>query len=281
MNMKSEAFLDYYIYNGKVYDSKNMEGFEAIGSPVIYEVIRIIEGVPLFLEEHLERMRKSALLLGLHIQKEDKTVTDEINKLIVMNKCKNINVKLLCSRVNETKQDFLVYFIKSYYPEREVYERGIHTILYYSERENPNAKVLNISFRENINKKIKENNAFEALLVNEEGIITEGSRSNMFFVKGGEVFTAPAKDVLLGVTRNRIMKVCKALNIPVIEKAISVKDIICLDGAFMSGTSVNVLPISSIGKIQLDSVYNRVIDKIAKGYIQQMKSYIQAKKQMV
>ncbi|WP_255547784.1 aminotransferase class IV [Crassaminicella indica] len=279
--MKSEAFLDYYIYNGKVYDSKNMEGFEAIGSPVIYEVIRIIEGVPLFLEEHLERMRKSALLLGLHIQKEDKTVTDEINKLIVMNKCKNINVKLLCSRVNETKQDFLVYFIKSYYPEREVYERGIHTILYYSERENPNAKVLNISFRENINKKIKENNAFEALLVNEEGIITEGSRSNMFFVKGGEVFTAPAKDVLLGVTRNRIMKVCKALNIPVIEKAISVKDIICLDGAFMSGTSVNVLPISSIGKIQLDSVYNRVIDKIAKGYIQQMKSYIQAKKQMV
>ncbi|QZY55987.1 aminotransferase class IV [Crassaminicella profunda] len=275
--MKGEAFLDYYIYNGEEYATEKKEVFFEIGSPIIYEVIRVIDGVPLFLEEHLERMRKSAQLLGVSIQKPDEIITDEILRLIQINKCKNMNVKLLCSSRKGEKQDFFVYFIKSHYPTKDIYEKGIHTILYDSERENPNAKVINTSFREHVNQRIKEENAFEALLVNKEGTITEGSRSNMFFVKGEEVLTAPAADVLLGVTRKRIMKVCKDLNIPVREKAISIKDIDSLDGAFMSGTSVNVLPIRSIDQTYLDAADNKLIMKISKGYIQEMKSYIEAR----
>ncbi|MCT4617899.1 MAG: aminotransferase class IV [Marinisporobacter sp.] len=274
--MKSEAFLDYYIYNGKEYTTENKEGFSKIIAPIIYEVIRIIDGVPLFLEEHLERMRKSATLLDVLIEKSDEAIKNEINRLIEINNCKNMNVKLLCSNLKE-EQDFFVYFIKSYYPEDEVYEKGIHTILYDSERENPNAKVINTSFREHVNEKMKKHNAFEALLVNKEGIITEGSRSNMFFVKGEEIFTAPPKDVLLGVTRNRIMKVCKDLKIPVKEEAIGIDDIKNLTGAFMSGTSVNVLPIRSIDESHLDSIHNEIILKISKGYIQEMKNYIDAR----
>lgn len=240
----------------------------------IYEVIRIIDGVPLFLEEHLERMRKSAGLLKAKIHKSDEEITSEILNLLKSNSCKNINVKLLCSNLNGEKQDFSTCVSESHYPEQKVYEKGIHTILYYSERENPNAKIMNKSLREDVNTNIKRKDAYEALLVNNDGYIMEGSRSNMFFVKGDIVYTASSKDVLLGVTRKRIMKVCKDLDITVLEEAIHEKEIASLDGAFMSGTSVNVLPIRSIDHVKLHSVHNQLIQKIAKGYRKEMEEYI-------
>ncbi|QEK11555.1 branched-chain amino acid aminotransferase [Crassaminicella thermophila] len=274
--MKREAILNYYIYNGEKCSTDSIEVFDNIISPIIYEVIRIIDGIPLFLEDHLERFRKSLDLLGVKLEKSDEEIKAEIFELIKINKCNQMNVKLLCSNLYEKEQDFFVYFVKSHYPEPFLYKKGIHTILFYSERENPNAKVLNTSLRECVNEAIKKADAYEALLVNEDGYIMEGSRSNMFFVKKDVVYTAPAKDVLLGVTRNYIMKVCKMLNIKVVEKAIHEKEIASLDGAFMSGTSVNVLPIKSIDKIKMDSVDNQVINKILEGYLNEMKDYIKS-----
>ncbi|WP_129596640.1 aminotransferase class IV [Anaerophilus nitritogenes] len=275
--MKSEAFLNYYIYNAEVYETEEIHPFENISSSMIYEVIRIIDGIPLFLEEHLERLRKSAQILGQKIHKSDEDIEKEIVKLVLMNDCKNINVKLLCTNLEKEKQDFFTYFIKSYYPEKKVYEKGIHTILYRSERKNPNAKVLNASFKESVKELLEKENAFEAILVNEDESITEGSRSNMFFVKNNKVYTASGQKVLLGVTRNKIMEVCKSLGIQVIEKSIYESEIPTLQGAFMSGTSVNVLPIESIGKDHIHSVDNPIIQKIGKGYIEEMKKYLQSK----
>lgn len=272
--MKREAILNYYIYNGEVYSTEDMEVFDHITSPIIYEVIRIIDGIPLFLEDHLERLRKSLDLLEVVLQKSDEAIIAEIFQLIKINECKQMNVKLLCSNLYGKQQDFFTYFVSSHYPEASLYERGIHTILFYSERENPNAKVFNTSLREQVNEAIKKADAYEALLVNKDGYIMEGSRSNMFFVKKDTVYTAPAEDVLLGVTRNCIMKVCKELKIKVVEKAIHEKDLASLDGAFMTGTSVNVLPIRSIDTIKLNSVQNPVIHRILEGYLKAMKEYM-------
>ncbi|MBF8982806.1 aminotransferase class IV [Lutibacter sp. B2] len=272
--MKKEAVLNYYIFNGKIYSTSDMTCFDHIIDPMIYEVIRIIDGKALFLEEHLERMRKSTRLLGCELHKSEKEIADEIYKLIEKNECKNMNVKLICSNLKNKEQDFLCYLIKSHYPEESLYERGIHTILYYSERENPNAKVINTTLRESVNNTLKEENAFEALLVNKEDFITEGSRSNMFFLKGNTLYTAPAGDVLLGVTRDRIMKVCKNLNVIVIEECIDKKEIVNLDGAFMTGTSVNVLPIRTIGEVLIDSVNNFWIQEIANGYKKEVQEYL-------
>ncbi len=78
-------------------------------------------------------------------------------------------------------QVFLVFFIKSFYPPKEYYENGIHTTLFHYERQNPNAKVqIGGDFKMEVAKKLEEEKAFEALLVNQSGYIPEGSRSNMF-----------------------------------------------------------------------------------------------------
>lgn len=272
--MKREAIKDYYILNGEKCSTEQMEVFDGIHGPSIYEVIRLIEGVPLFLEEHLERMRKSASLLGYEIYKTDGEITREIQELAQINHIQNLNVKLVCSDLEKKDQIFITYFIETHYPSQELYEEGIRTILYSSERLNPNAKTINTSFKDSVNTAIKEAKAYEALLVNHEGYITEGSRSNMFFVKENKIYTAPTGDVLMGVTRTEIMKVCRALRIEVEESCVHTKDLEKIDGAFMTGTSVNVLPISQIEDKTYASVKNPIIQKIAQGYLKEMEAYL-------
>lgn len=275
--MKPEAIKKYYMANGRLISTDNLDIFYSIEKPPIYEVIRVIDGIPLFLEDHLERMRISGELVGVSINRSDEEIEKDIMKLIEANGVENLNIKLLCANIEGEGQVLLAYFIKSFYPPEEYYRDGIHTILFHHERENPNAKVLKSSFKEEVAKKLEENKAFEALLVNNDGYITEGSRSNMFFVKENKIYTAPKGTVLLGITRQHIMEVCKELSIEVVEENIHVDDLDRLEGAFMSGTSVNVLPISTIEDIRLNSVNNHIIRKIAKGYENKMKEYIKSK----
>ena len=265
--------------NGQLESVTNTEFFERIEKPPIYEVIRVIDGVPLFLEDHIERMKQSANIIDYKISRKNREIEEDIKKLISKNKIENLNVKLLCTDIEGIGQVFITYFIESFYPPIEYYKEGIHTILFHYERNNPNAKVLVTSFKEEVAKRLKEKKAFEALLVSKDGYIPEGSRSNMFFVRGERIYTAPKGDVLLGITRKHIFEVCEKLNVKVVEDNIHVGDLDKLDGAFMSGTSVNVLPISTIDNIELNSVNNRIIKEVNNAYVNKMKEYIKSKKE--
>lgn len=279
MYMKAEAIRDYYIINGEIYSTMDVEIFKKIEKPPIYEVIRIIEGVPLFLEDHLNRMFHSAQIIGYHIDRDEKQIREDIKTLIFKNKVDILNVKLLSTEIEGKGKAFLVYNIESFYPPEEYYKKGIHTILFPYERSNPNAKVLVTSFKDDVAKELKEKSAFEALLVNKSGYIPEGSRSNMFFVKGDKVYTAKGSEVLIGITRKHIFNVCEKLNIKIVEEAINVEDLRKIDGGFMSGTSVNVLPISTIDDIKLDSMNNKIIREINRAYLEEMKNYILSHKE--
>ncbi|WP_051003957.1 aminotransferase class IV [Gottschalkia acidurici] len=272
--MNNDAMLKKYIYNGNVYDTSQNEGFNKTDTLSIYEVIRVKNGVILFKEEHLNRMEKSAEMLGYKMKKSKEEITEEIIKLVNINEAINNNIKLVCSNLDSENQNFLTYFTKSSYNIEDVPKIGASTIVYRTKRDNPNIKIINAKQREEINKSLKENNAFEALLENEEGYITEGSRSNMLFVKGDKVYTAPAKDVLIGITRSKIMNICKELRIDVIEKNIHISEIKDLDGVFMSTTPIGVLPIVTIDDIKFDSMNNKTIINIMNGYESLVEDYI-------
>ena len=273
--MEPEAIKEYYIKNGDIKITNDEDIFNRIEKPPIYEVIRVIKGVPLFLEEHLDRMFHSANITGHELSRNEKEIREDIKKLILKNDISDLNIKLLSAEVEEIGKVFLVYCIKSFYPPLEYYENGIKTILFDYERQNPNAKVLFTSFKSEVAKELKEKNAFEALLLGKSGHIPEGSRSNIFFVKENKVYTAPESEVLIGITRKQILQVCKELGIEIIEESIHKKDINKIDGAFMSGTSVNVLPISTINKLKINSVDNEIIIKINKAYEKKMIDYIE------
>lgn len=165
---------------------------------IIYEVLRIIDGKPIFLEEHIKRMKNSFKL----VNEEFKLKYDDIFKLIentVKSENKMIgNIKITYSlNLKELK----VFFIPHSYPTDEMYRNGVKTILYFGERNNPNAKIVNDDFRSIVNAEINKHNAYEAILVDRNGFITEGSKSNIFMINGNELITSPIKAVLPGVTR--------------------------------------------------------------------------------
>ena len=276
--MKSEAIKEFYMVNDKLVIVENLTIFEKITKPSVYEIIRVINGIPLFLEDHLRRMFDSAQIINHNIALSEKEIRASIKEIILKNNIDRSNIKLLSSEVEEMGSIFLVYCVESFYPPLEYYTTGINTILFKYERENPNAKVLVSSFKEDVTKAMMEKDAFEALLVRKDGYIPEGSKSNIFFVKDDQIYTAPKDEILLGITRKHLFKIADKLNIKIIEQSIHVDDIEKLDGAFMTGTSVNILPISKIDNTYISSVNNKIIKELNEAYNDLISEYIEKNK---
>ncbi|MDU1323175.1 MAG: aminotransferase class IV [Clostridium botulinum] len=261
-----ECFNEFFIENEKIKERGSFEESFLKEGKSLYEVIRIIDGAPLFLKSHLERFYNSAKLEGLNLWLDEEEIKENINRLIEINKVSIGNIKLVFNFNKGKNNNFLCYFLKHNYPEDIEYKRGVKTILYHGERENPNAKVINMDFRKIVGEKIKEEKAYEAILVDRNGYITEGSKSNIFMIKDGKVITAPIEKVLPGITRQNIIDVCKNLNLKVEEEKVHYKDIDKLEGLFISGTSPKVLPIKSVDEIEFKSSENKLILSIMEGY---------------
>lgn len=237
---------------------------------IIYEVLRVINKKPIFLENHLERMKNSFELINEEFKLTYEKISTEIHDLIESENKSYGNIKITYG-VNE--KILKVFFVEHSYPCEEMYKSGVKTILYFGERENPNAKIINDSFREKVNNEIKEQNAYEAILVDKNGYITEGSKSNIFMVKGSKLLTSPTKAVLPGVTRGEIMNIAKKLGIEVEEVEYKYSDIDKLDGMFISGTSPKVLPIKEVNSIKLDH-NNSIIKELMTEYDHEIGEYI-------
>jgi len=275
--MKHEAVGNFYFVCHQLCSVKDTEIFERIEEVAIYEVIKLIEGIPLFFEAHMDRLRHSAELAGKRMEKKDAEIRDEILTLVEKNQKDHINVKLILCPEKE-RELFLTYFIHSEYPGPDVYAKGIRTVLYGGEREMPNIKTLKDSFRARVQGIREKTGAYEALLVDQNGYITEGSRSNIFFLKKEEIFTPPAGTVLLGVTRQHVVKICKNLGLAFSERPLHTSELGQIDGAFITGTSVDVLPVSQIDDISLASVSHQLVRKLIAEFGKEISEYLRKRR---
>ncbi|NBI05923.1 aminotransferase class IV [Senegalia massiliensis] len=272
--MNIETNKEFFIYNNEVSNNKELKLKEG---EKVYEVIRVINGVPLFLEEHIERLKKSIDLIGYESQINEESIRENIYKLISKNDEFNMNIKIILNYYGDNFESVFL-FIKSNYPEERIYDEGVATITIKAMRDLPNVKKVNNTFKTKVKEELKQKNAYEALLIDEKGYITEGSRSNMFFIKENEVYTAPKGEVLLGVTRANILKACESLDVNIVEKNLKIEELNNIDGIFMSGTSVGVLPIKVVDDRKYNSAKNRVIKNIRKEYNKRVDEYIKKNK---
>lgn len=273
-----EIINSMYIKNDEILEIKHFNKENIKSGKSIYEVIRIIDSVPLFLEDHLKRLNNSFDITNNKIWLSYNEIKVKLLKLIKINKVSFGNVKLVFNIEDNGEKCFLAYFIKHKYPTYENYINGINVILYHGERNNPNVKIVNENFREKVNKQIKKCNAYEAILVDRNGNITEGSRSNIFMVKGDNIITPPLEDVLPGVTRGIIINICKQNGLNIEEKKIHYKKLNNMDAVFISGTSPKVLPVCFIGEKKFFSSSNNNVLKIIKNYDNIVREYINKNK---
>lgn len=242
----------------------------------VYEVVRLMDGKVLFLEDHFERLKVSANLRGFFPDLDMIEFKQKITELSTANSIRNGNVKFVMNMV-DGKQNWMFSFIPHHYPSETDYKNGVPVGLLFAERENPTAKLIQNSVRELANRLIKDENLYEVLLVDKGGNITEGSRSNVFFVKDSVFYTAPSHLVLNGITRVKVLQCLVNLGFVVQEKAINVDEMNDFDAAFITGTSPKVLPISRVGEVKFQSE-NIVVKKLMEDYNLLIELYLSGQK---
>jgi len=96
--------------------------------------------------------------------------------------------------------------------------------------------------------------ADEALMLNSEGNVAEGTGENIFMVRRGKIFTTPmAAGILEGITRDSVIRIAEDMGMPVQERDITRSELFIADEVFMTGTAAEVQPIHSIDDIVIGS----------------------------
>jgi branched-chain amino acid aminotransferase len=262
--VKHRIDIDYFIKGENLVSIKDFPLEIASKSGMIYEVIRVNNAKPLFLKEHLERLRKSFEILNMP-QHNLNSISGLVDKLIEANGVKEGNIKIAIAQNNDSAITPYLYFIPHRYPNAFQIENGIKTLLQYDERKLPQAKIADWLIRGRANSIIDTKGVYETLLINSNNEITEGSRSNVFFIRDNELITASDNDVLSGITREKVIEIANNLNITLNYRLLPVDDLRCIDAAFITGTSPGVLQIKEIEDIQLD-INNAVYTKLFDGY---------------
>jgi len=93
--------------------------------------------------------------------------------------------------------------------------------------------------------------ADEALMMDANGFISEGSGENIFIVKDLKLMTPTKDHCLNGITRQSVIQIAKDLNYDVVEKNLTFDDLISADEAFFTGTAVEITPISKVNEVKI------------------------------
>jgi branched-chain amino acid aminotransferase len=272
---------DFFISDGRVIDGKLFDETILAKGISLYEVVKIKERIPLFLDDHLIRLYYSAAVAGAKNLPTSSLVEGSIRLLARHNpdvEDGNIRILLHFPKSLDDMPSVFSWFIPHHYPTREDYLTGVPVILLQAERRFVHSKIIDLDFRSWISREIKNANANEALLTDSSGFITEGSKSNFFMIRNGEITTAPEADVLPGITRKKILEICSLSGIKIIEKKIHFSEIDKYDACFISGTSPGILAVRKIGTTGF-SVNNPVMKQLSHKFNLLVEDYIKGNKQ--
>lgn len=248
--------------------------FQPTGRTMFYEVIRVVRGIPLFWEEHMDRLKLSVLP---EVAVPDSLYEDSC-RLIAVNGIEAANLRIVL-----LEGQAVIHLTPSNYPSQDLFEQGVPTGILAWERESPNIKIIRSDYKAAIAARFAENGPFgryyELLLADHLGYLTEGSRSNLFFIRGTTVLTAPENRILKGITRKHILKAIAAAGGELAEGMLTVPEIRlgACDAAFLSSSPFDILPIRAIEDIRLDSAVNLLLRQIDAAYRVIVENYVRLK----
>lgn len=237
-------------------------------TPPIYEVIRLVDGLPLFFEAHMDRLARSFEIAGETVWMSRSEIAGQIRRLTEKEARYNYNARLEMGRDAEGVPHSLLFFSPTSYPAEEMYRQGVRTTMAEIVRETPQAKIFRKGYYDRVSQIRKETGAFEVILHDEAGKLSEGSRSNLFFIKQGSLYSARSSDILLGISRLHVIKCVKDLGIPLVERDIYLDELDDFNACFLSGTSLHLLPIAEIDRHRYASAENELFKRLSARFME-------------
>lgn len=222
----------------------------------VYEVIKVYNGQLFTEKEHIERLFNSAAKIHLSISHTEKELVEIVKALIEKNNLVNGHVYLQVTRGVSARQHHFpmpevpavltAYTVEGERPTANI-ENGVKVKTVADIRWlRCDIKSLNLLGSVLAKEEAKQAGCEEAML-HRDGLVTEGSSTNMFGVKNGVVRTHPVSNLILeGITRQVVLQICQKLNIPVEEKAFTVEEAYEMDEFFFTSTTAEVMPIIQI-----------------------------------
>lgn len=213
----------------------------------VYETMKVRKEVLYFVEQHVDRLFLSAELIRLAHPFTKSQVIAWIRAVVSENHLLASNIKMLLIG-GKTAADAQLFILPlaPLFPDRKLYKTGVDTITFQYERYLPNAKSLNMLPSYLIYRDAQEAGCYDGLLVDRDGTIQEGTRTNFFTIQGNTIISPPSDLILEGVTRKTILHVARTQGYTYLEEVIPYSRLGAYDGAFLTSTSTKIVPVRRI-----------------------------------
>lgn len=247
----------------------------------VFEGIRFYQRRPFRLADHLDRLWHSAAALNLDIPYHRAELTAACEQLanrlpqpegyLRLVVTRGIGALGIDPRSCERPAVFIIADQLAVTDSRAAHEGA--RLITASVRQKPadtlDPKVKSLNYLTNILARIEANaaGADEALLLNRQGRVTEGSVSNLFAVHQGTLLTPPVQEgILAGITRQTVLEIASELGIENSETPLTLYDLYSADECFMTGTGAELVPIASIDGRSLPLIGGPIFHAIQKAF---------------
>lgn len=227
----------------------------------IFEGIRIYNGNIFKCKEHLNRLYDSAKSIMLEIPLTYEEMEQALVETLRRNEMRDGYIRLIVSRgagnlgldPNRCEKASVIIIVEqlAIYSE-EAYKNGLKAVSVSTRRNIPDAlnpKIKSLNYLNNILVKIQSNlaGAGEAIMLNAQGYVTEGSGDNIFIVKNGVMTTPPCYlGALEGITRQAIIEICEKKGLKLKEEPFTLHDVYVADEVFLTGTAAEVIAVREV-----------------------------------
>ena len=228
----------------------------------IYDVAGVLEGKLIDFEHHMQRYYNSLQKLSIESPLSQDEILQAFRRLVELNQLKEGLVYMQVTR-GVAERDFVWpegikpnVFMFTQAKQSEENDAGRNGIKLASAVDirwaRRDIKSVNLLGQVLVKQAAHEAGAYEALMVDGEGYVTECGSTSFFMVQDGEILTRPlSNDILPGVTRRAILALCAAKDLKLIETRFTLEQALNADEAFISGASSYILPVVKIDDREL------------------------------
>ena len=232
-------------------------------SDSVYEVIKVLNSKLLDLDFHISRLKYSTKELNFNYKVNQTFLTKIFINLVNKNKLKNGIIYLQITRgiqprehayKKNLKPNIIIYTAKKKFNLPNKNYKGYKAITYPDIRwGRPDIKTTSLLANILAATEASKQGAYETILTKGKKI-TEAAHSNVWIVKGTKIITHPAnKEILKGVTRTVLKNIIKSLNLELIEKEFSIKELLKSEEVFITSSGSLVTPITHVDKIKINN----------------------------
>jgi branched-chain amino acid aminotransferase len=252
--------------NGKFYEKKDAKisvfDHGLLYGDGVFEGIRVYSRLVFKLQEHLDRLFESAHAIMLDVPLPKEKIIEAVISTLKENRIEDGYIRLIVTRgegdlgldPRKCKGNATVIIIADkivLYP-KELYQKGMEIVTVATTRNshealNPQMKCLN--YLNNIMAKLEAVQAGfeEALMLNDQGYVSECTGDNIFIVSKNELYTPPEiMGVLRGVTRDTVLELAKKNKIPTHEHVFTRHELYIADECFLTGTAAEIIPVVKV-----------------------------------